>query len=385
MTVLADANTFDQFVARNAADDQDEGAGASGPIIGKAVEDMGKAFAEYAAGRVNPVIKAAEANWQTAGQCLTVDLMGPSVLAAGEVATITAKVTNVFNSPETDLLGSDGVGIRPIDWTGSLDPPDGQVTTIATYPLQPGDPWFRYTAPSTPWPKTAHPGFNIHVTSTAGVADAKISFSNLQRVKIQGSVSWTQTVPASPVSGESVQGGDTASGTFKIKMLSQTSPPLGQEWTSIGSSYDVNDKLDSSWKDSSTGCSGSSIGSMSDSGALKDPPQQVPRHIIVANWGPPYSAWVGFSITVDGTETVKETTSGPASCSPGTFTYKNPETFDPTCFDQMGPGAPGNVYGRFKGNAAGDSGKIAISCSGVTGGIRFSAHGSLTVSPSASG
>jgi hypothetical protein len=180
-------------------------------------------------------------------------------------------------------------------------------------------------------------------------------------VVISGSISYLQTMPTMSTNKSS----DTQTGTFKIKAASQYDPPTGTAWTSIGSSYQVKDRMHEVIKNyPDAGCTDTNVASLDASGALRDVTAQSDGQLIVF-WGPTYSPNVGFGIVVTYSRTVKTTVSGPAECGHSS-TMTSKYAFQPACLDQLGqPYAEPGVFGPFKGNLKTSTGTITINCSGT--------------------
>ena len=193
-----------------------------------------------------------------------------------------------------------------------------------------------------------------------------------QEITITGTISWTETIPASVSPGDSgASGSDVQTGTYNINETSTASPPGLGDWTSGTSTYQVSDNLNETHTDSSGGCVYTDSASEGSSGKLLVGPDASG---ITVDWGDFfYGNNVYFTINNDFSEQVLETAAGQDCLSGGT--YSRDVQISPACDESP---FTSELIGRFPGNAF--IGPLSINCSGTTSdGGSFTATGNLLV------
>jgi hypothetical protein len=201
--------------------------------------------------------------------------------------------------------------------------------------------------------------------SRAATAAAAGTASTLAPVNVTGDITWTAdwTYP-------NTTGGDDQTGTFHIDLtnVNGSSP-------ASNSTFSISNNANTSSGDSR--CTTTDTGSSSSSGPL--PLASTGSQVLEFQVGPA-GALITIGVAYAETDTVTETGSEPG-CNI-TYTFSNPGSITPICYNQNPnpPFGPGTFEGTYP------NGTVSINCSGTSQGniesVAYSITGTLTVTPS---
>jgi hypothetical protein len=161
---------FDEFVERN-ADGDDESPAPRRPQRTDAWNRVAQDFVVMLYSAMRGEYKKAEAHFRTPNACVTLDVPAPTHLALGQSVNLTGVVRARQGSPTPKQI------LRDARIAGYLENEQGQTArTLASYPLDPGEVWYEFTAPKRKWPDSRPIGMEIVATSEGGIASQKVFF-----------------------------------------------------------------------------------------------------------------------------------------------------------------------------------------------------------------
>ena len=176
-TYAADVKTamsqaaFDGMVRQEGSE---PGPDADGPLTTRRFVEATQDLAIHVGNLMWTAAKRAEAHWRTPGNCISLSLKGPSNVAPGGTANISATVSSPRGYTPRQVLGT---GHGAATWTeGSVIRGDSARSLLERLPLPENDPWVEWTAPAEQWTNAAKPGFKLKLPTKAGIASAQILF-----------------------------------------------------------------------------------------------------------------------------------------------------------------------------------------------------------------
>jgi hypothetical protein len=102
---------------------------------------------------------------------VTLDVPAPTHLALGQRVNLTGILRARQSSPTAKQI------VSAARITGYLENEQGQTArSTATYPLDPGEVWYEFTAPKRKWPDSRPIGMEIVATTEGGIASRKVFF-----------------------------------------------------------------------------------------------------------------------------------------------------------------------------------------------------------------
>ena len=161
---------FEDFINRN-ADGDDESPAPRRPQRTNAWDQVAQSFVSMLGAAMYADLKKAEAHFRTPNACVTLDVPAPTHLSLGQKVNLTG-VLRARNQNPTPAQILDGTRINAY-----LENEQGQTArTPATYPLEPGEVWYEFTAPKKKWPDSRPIGIEILASSSGGIATRKVFF-----------------------------------------------------------------------------------------------------------------------------------------------------------------------------------------------------------------
>jgi hypothetical protein len=163
-------SSFDGFINRN-ADGDDESPAPRRAQRTKAWDQVAQSFVSMLGAAMYADLKKAEKHFQTPNVCMTLDVPAPTHLSPGQKIDLTGNLRARGQNPTpTQILRSTRI-------SGYLENEQGQTArSPASYPLDPGEVWYEFTAPKKKWPNSRPIGIEIVATSEGGVATRKVYF-----------------------------------------------------------------------------------------------------------------------------------------------------------------------------------------------------------------
>ena len=147
---------------------------ADGPLDPSRFVRLTQALAVHIGNLMWKAAKRTEAHWRTPGTCISLSLRGPSNVAPGATANISAQVSSKRGYTPRQILGG---GTGAATWTeGSVIRGEDARSLLQRLPLPENDPWVEWTAPAEQWTNATKPGFKLTLPTKAGVASAQILF-----------------------------------------------------------------------------------------------------------------------------------------------------------------------------------------------------------------
>ena len=161
---------FEDFVSRN-ADGDDESPAPRRPQRTDAWNRVAQDFVVMLYSAMRGEYRKAEAHFRTPNACVTLDVPAPTHLSPGQKVNLTGVLRARQGSPTPkQILSSARI-------TGYLENEQGQtVRSPASYPLDPGEVWYEFTAPKRKWPDARPIGMEIIAASEGGIASRKVFF-----------------------------------------------------------------------------------------------------------------------------------------------------------------------------------------------------------------
>jgi hypothetical protein len=176
-TYAADVKTaisqgaFDGMVRQESSE---PGPDADGPLTTRRFVEATQDLAIHVGSLMWKAAKRTENYWRTPGQCISLSLKGPSNVAPGGTANISATVSSPHGYTPRQILGT---GTGSATWTeGSVIRGESARSLLERLPLPETDPWVEWTAPGQQWTNTTKPGFRLKLPTKAGIASAQILF-----------------------------------------------------------------------------------------------------------------------------------------------------------------------------------------------------------------
>jgi hypothetical protein len=162
---------FDGMVRQESSE---PGPDADGAVHTRGFVQVTQALAIHVGNLMWKAAKRTEAHWRTPGTCISLSLKGPSNVAPGGTANISATVSSARGYTPRQVLGAGGGSAT---WTeGSVIRGESARSLLEHLPLPESDPWVEWTAPAQQWTNAAKPGFKLKLPTKAGIASAQILF-----------------------------------------------------------------------------------------------------------------------------------------------------------------------------------------------------------------
>ena len=159
---------FDDFVDRRP---DDESPAPRRPQRTGAWNTVAQDFVTMLYSAIRADYSKAEAHFRTPNACVTLDVPAPSHLSVGQMVKLTGTLHARQGNPTPTQI------LREVRIAGSLENDQGQtVHSPATYPLDPGEVWYEFTAPKKKWPESRPIGMEIVATTEGGIASTKVFF-----------------------------------------------------------------------------------------------------------------------------------------------------------------------------------------------------------------
>ena len=200
---------FDSFINRN-ADGDDESPAPRRPQRTNAWDQVAQSFVSMLGAAMYADLKKAEKHFRTPNMCMTLDVPAPTHLSPGQQIDLTGNFRARGQNPTpAQVLASTRI-------TGYLENEQGQTArSTATYPLEPGEVWYEFTAPKKKWPDSRPIGMEIIATGEGGIATKKVFFK-ARELPLPPKFSVTMAVQgASSTSGEYREMNATATYTLQ--------------------------------------------------------------------------------------------------------------------------------------------------------------------------
>lgn len=161
---------FDDFVDRN-ADGDDESPAPRRPQRAAAWDTVAQDFVTMLYSAMRAEYSKAEAHLRTPNACVTLDVPAPTRLSVGQMVKLIGTLHARQGKPTPTQI------LRDARIAGYLVNDQGQtVHSPATYPLDPGEVWYEFTAPQRKWPASRPIGIEIVATTEGGIASTKVFF-----------------------------------------------------------------------------------------------------------------------------------------------------------------------------------------------------------------
>lgn len=161
---------FDEFVRRNADGDNESPAPRRAQRT-DAWDRVAQDFVVTLYSAMRAEYRKAEAHFRTPNACVTLDVAAPTHLSPGQKVDLTGILRARQGNPTPKQILLDA------EITGYLENEQGQTArSTASYPLDPGEVWYEFTAPKKKWPDSRPIGMEIVATSAGGIASQKVFF-----------------------------------------------------------------------------------------------------------------------------------------------------------------------------------------------------------------